>query len=72
MNSKSVCPKCGNIHDAGVSQSALARIAGVTRATINNILAKKTDIALATADKIATVFGVPVGRILDTRKKSTR
>jgi transcriptional regulator with XRE-family HTH domain len=57
----------------GVSQSQLARDAGVSFATVNRLCTNATEqVSLATLDKIAGVLGVAPGDLIEHVKKGRR
>jgi transcriptional regulator with XRE-family HTH domain len=57
----------------GMSQSQLARDAGVSFATVNRLCTNATEqVSLATLDKIAGVLGVAPGALIEHVKKGPR
>jgi transcriptional regulator with XRE-family HTH domain len=57
----------------GISQSQLAREAGVSFSTVNRLCTNATEqVSLATLDKIAGVLGVAPGDLIQHVKKGRR
>ena len=57
----------------GMSQSELARAAGVSLVTVNRICGNKTEgITLSTLDKLASALGVDPGELIVREKKGRK
>ncbi len=52
------------VHNLSINQSELARILGITRQAIHNLIVANADPRLSTVIKIAEVYGIEVKDIL--------